>query len=245
MFRIIVRSIAVLALLAAIGCGDRAHTSSTFTAPTDTAAPASANRPPVIDSLSVTPEFGIAGVTAFSLAASASDPDGDPIEYAWSAAGTAFTGATGTVTFLQAGTETARLTVTDGSGLSVSDARPVTVATMAGEWRIISGPLAGATFGLSQSSGGTVTGGFSLPGIGSGATDPADPGRITADAQLTLHVALAPSTDFMMAGSMDRSGRLVSGTLQGAGLDGERFAMAKRVDVEPPCAPPRFQSCFR
>jgi hypothetical protein len=73
-----------------------------------------------------------------------------------------------------------------------------------------------------------VTGTFSLPGIGNGNTDPAQPGRITGAAVLTMRVKIGAFTDFNMSGTMDSTGRTVSGSLQGSGFTGQPFTMTKQ-----------------
>jgi hypothetical protein len=181
----------------------------------------------VINSLNFAPQFGVMGVTQFAFNAAASDPDGDPLNYSWDVAGNPFSGTNGTITFVAGGTGTARLTVTDGRGASAQDTRTFVVGTMSGGWVVTSGPLTGASFNLTQSTTGLVTGSFNLPGIGAGNTDPAQPGSINGGAQLTMRVKIGPFTDFNMTGTMDASGRQVSGSLQGSGFTGQPFTMTK------------------
>ena len=219
---------AVLALTLA-ACGSSGGSSTPPpTAPSTPPPPATpVNRAPVINSMNFAPVFGVMGLTTFEFNASASDPDGDAIGYAWDVAGNAFTGTNGTIVFSSGGNGTARVTVTDTRGAAAADTRTFVVGTMTGAWRVTSGPLAGATFTLTQSTTGLVTGTFALPGIGTGNTDPAQPGRITAAAALTMRVKIAPFTDFNMSGSMDSTGRVVSGSLQGSGFTGQPFTMTK------------------
>jgi len=167
------------------------------------------------------------GLTQFSFNASASDPDGDAVSYTWDVAGNPFSGTNGTVMFVNGFNGTARVTVVDGKGGTATDTRSFVVGTMSGSWLVTSGPLVGASFNLTQSSTGLVTGSFNLPGIGNGNTDPAQPGRITSAAGLTMRVKVAPFTDFNMNGTLDVTGRLVSGSLQGSGFSGQPFTMQK------------------
>lgn len=88
--------------------------------------------------LTFSPAFGIVGQTLFSFSASAADPDGDAISYAWDVAGNAFTGSSGTITFSSGGNGTARLTVTDSKGATASDTRTFAVGTMIGSWLVTS-----------------------------------------------------------------------------------------------------------
>lgn len=77
------------------------------------------NNPPTI-SASATPSSGVAPLTV-ELAASGSDPDGDPLTYTWAfSEGGSASGATVSHTYSAAGTYTATVTVTDGNGGSAS-----------------------------------------------------------------------------------------------------------------------------
>lgn len=87
--------------------------------------------------------------------------------------------------------------------------------------------LQGSTFQLTQ-SGSLVTGAFVLPSIGSGNTDPAEPGNINVAGSLKMRVKIGRFTDFEMRGAMDTTGRRVSGTLHGSGFTGQPFAMVKQ-----------------
>ena len=98
---------------------------------------------------------------------------------------------------------------------------------MTGVWTVTSGLLIGATYNLTQGATGLVSGSFVLPGIGNGNTDPAQPGRIDANGAVTMRIKVAPFTDFNMTGTMDTTGRRVTGNLQGSGFTGEPFTMVK------------------
>lgn len=214
-------------LAAACGGGSSSNNNSGGTPTTPTTPTTPQNRAPVINSMSITP-FGIGALSTFTYSASASDPDGDPVSYAWDLAGNPASGSSGTMLFTAAGgSGTARLTVTDGRGGTTTDTRSFIVGSMTGAWQITSGPLAGASFNLTQSSTGLVTGTFSLPGIGNGNTDPAQPGRIDVNGALTMRVKVGPFTDFNMNGTMTQTGRTVSGSLQGSGFTGQPFSMSK------------------
>jgi hypothetical protein len=222
------RQCAVLfALLALVCCGSSTNTGTNPT-PTPTPTP-TANRAPTLTAMNFTPAFGMAGMTLFSYNASATDPDGDSLTFTWNIAGNAATGTSGTIIFAasnRGGSTSAGLTVTDGKGGTASDTRSFILGSMTGPWLITAGPLAGATFNLTQTSAGVVTGSFSLPGLGNGNTDPAQPGRITEPGTLTMRVKIGAFTDFTMTGNMSTStGRAVSGTLQGSGFTGQPFTM--------------------
>ena len=215
-----------IVLFVSVACGGKSSPSAPST-PTTPTTPPPTNRAPVINSMNFAPTFGIAQLTQFSFNASASDADGDAITYTWDVAGNPFTGTSGTITFSGGGNGTARVTVTDSKGATATDTRTFVVGSMTGSWLVTSGPLVGSSFSLTQGSTGLVTGTFVLPGIGSGNTDPAQPGRITAGGQLTMRVKIGRFTDFNMIGTMSESGRTVSGNLQGSGFSGEPFTMSK------------------
>jgi hypothetical protein len=220
--------VCLVASAALAACGGGSSTPTTPTTPSTPATPATpTNRAPAINVLNFAPPFGVAGQTQFAFNVTASDPDGDALSYAWDVAGNPFTGTSGVITFLNGFNGTARVTVTDSKGATATDARTFVVGTMGGAWLVTSGPLVGASFNLSQGATGLVSGTFTLPGIGSGNTDPAQPGRITAAAQLTMRVKVGPFTDFNMIGTMDATGRVVAGSLQGSGFTGQPFTMVK------------------
>ena len=217
----------VFSVVSAVACGGGNDSpSSTPTTPTP---PAQQNRAPVITSTSVTPTFGIADLQAFNFSAIANDPDGDAITYTWNAAGTTGGGATPPPLIFRSpgGNGQATVTVADGKGGSASSTVNFIVGSMSGSWRVDTGPLVGATFQLTQ-NGAVVTGSFSLPGIGNGNTDPAQPGNINVAGAITMRVKIGAFTDFNMSGTMDATGRRVAGTLQGSGFSGQPFALQKQ-----------------
>ena len=214
----------VLVAFITSACGG--SSSGTPTQPNTPTPPAQTNRAPSITSMSMTP-FGIQSLSQFVFTGSATDLDGDSLTYSWDIGGNPFTGTSGNLLINVGGAFIATLTVTDGRGGSATDSRTFVVGSMAGTWVVTSGFLQGATFNLTHSSTGQVTGSFLLPGIGSGNTDPAQPGRIDANGNLTMRVKVAPFTDFNMTGVMTQTGRTVSGSLQGSGFSGDPFSMSK------------------
>src|SRR5213076_571033 len=60
--------------------------------------PTSTNRSPQITAISVSPAFGVAGLTLFTMNATAIDPDGDPVTYKWTFGGQAVNAASVTTT---------------------------------------------------------------------------------------------------------------------------------------------------
>jgi hypothetical protein len=215
-----------LALL--VGCGG----SSTAPTPTPTPVPA-ANRAPVINAMSFSPTFGIVNLTQFSYSSAASDPDGDPINSTWNIAGNGSTTPSGQIGFTSGGNGVATLTVSDGRGGTVSDTRTFVVGTMAGVW---GGTLSDSAFTmtLSQPTGGTVTGTWTLPGTPfSGTLDPAALNTITSGAAISLRCKVTAGggsggiTDFTLTGTMDPTGARLSGGITGSGFGGQPFALTK------------------
>jgi len=88
------------------------------------------NRPPVISSLTVSPQDVGPGGTA-TVTCSASDPDGDPLTYQWTAPGGTFTGSGASVTWTAppaTGTYVVTCTVDDGQGGTATQSVPVYVS---------------------------------------------------------------------------------------------------------------------
>jgi hypothetical protein len=214
-----------ISILATTSCGG----SSSGSSPTTPTPTTQQNRNPTITSTTVTPTFGIADLQTFNFSAIANDPDGDALTFSWDAAGNRGSGAAPPpITFASpGGNGQATVTVTDGKGGSASSTINFTVGSMSGAWRVDTGLLTGATFQLTQ-NGAIVTGSFSLPNIGNGNTDPAQPGQLNVAGGLAMRVKIGAFTDFNMAGSMDTTGRRVSGTLQGSGFSGQPFSMQKQ-----------------
>ena len=94
---------ALIVLTLAAACGGGSSSTPTPTSPTPPPPPAQTNRSPVIGSMSMGPAFGVSELTTFTYSASASDPDGDTVSYAWDLAGTPRSGASGQITFSGSG----------------------------------------------------------------------------------------------------------------------------------------------
>ena len=216
-------------------CGGGKSSSSTPSTPTTPTPSVQQNRAPVINSVNITPTFGISELTAFTYIAAASDPDGDAVTYSWDLAGNTRSGASGQITFVGDGTGEMRVTVADGKGGSATDVRTVTVGSMAGNWAFTVPGQGTLNLSLTQSttvvSGSFVVaaGGFGnvAPGV-SGRTDPAQPGRIGGDAAVEIRLKVGPFTDFTMRGTMDSTGRRVTGGVFGSGFSGQPFTMTKQ-----------------
>jgi PKD domain. len=233
MFRKFLGSFGVFALLALVGCGG--GSSSTPSTPTTPTTPTQTNRSPVINSLTITPSFGISQLTSFTYNASASDPDGDPITYSWDLAGNAASGPVGTITFGNGGTGVIRVTATDSKGATATDTRTIVVGSMTGNWSFFVPGQGTLLLGLSQTNT-FVTGSFVVApgGFGnvssgvSGRTDPAQPGSINGNGTVVIRLKVGQFTDFTMTGTMDSTGQRVTGSINGSGFSGQPFTMTKQ-----------------
>ena len=67
-----------------------------------------------------------------------------------------------------------------------------------------------------------------LPGIGNGNTDPAQPGQIKADGSMTMRIKIGAFTDFTITGTMDSTGRRISGSVAGSGFTGQPIVLTKQ-----------------
>lgn len=224
------RRIAFLMVLAIVlpGCGgsDDGGSSSPPTTPTPTA-PTQTNRAPSIISVTVSPAFGVSGLTVISMSASASDADNDPISYSWEFAGKTATGPTVASSMTGDGPVTVRLTVNDGKGATATDTRSVTIGTMTGRWGFIftttcnpNVPTILPVLTLTQFEGGVVTGDLASPAAWcnvpagqTGKLDPAAPAKIDAAGNFTgARLKIGSYADTMLSGTMDATGRVITGT---------------------------------
>ena len=220
------RGLIASALLALVSCGG-GGSSSTPTSPSTPTTPTQTNRAPVINSMSITPTFGIAQLTTFNFSASASDPDGDTVSYAWNIAGNPFTTASGPITFASGGDGLASLTITDSKGASANDSRSFIVGTMAGTWNGVLGGLP-ITMTLAQPAGGIITGTWVQP-IGSGVLDAATVNKIDAAGNVTMRLKVSQGrfNDFTITGTMDQTGARIVAVANGSGFNGSPVVLTK------------------
>lgn len=222
-------AVCILASAILVACGGGSGSSSsggssTPTTPTPTPTPA-ANHAPNITSMNFAPSFGIAQLTQFSFNAAASDPDGDAITYAWDVAGNAFSGTNGTITFNGGGNSTARVTVTDSKGATATDTRTFVVGSPTGTWSGTFGTWV-FTSHLTQSVN-LITGDYSDQ-LGPGRLDPAVANTIDANGNVKLRYKQAVFSDFTFTGTMDSTGRRITGVVNGSGYVNTPFTMTKQ-----------------
>jgi hypothetical protein len=220
------------ALLTIAACGG---SGSTPTTPTTPATPTQPNRNPTINSISVTPTFGIAALTSYTFASSASDADNDSLTYSWDLAGNTRTGASQTIVFTNGGDFSATLTVSDGKGGSASQTVTFTSATTTGTWTgnipFNIGPRE-MTLTMTQStSSGATTANWSIPSVNlGGILDPAGQQGIDANGKVTLRFKITQGIgflDFTFTGQMQSSGRSIVGSLSGSGFGGQPVTFTK------------------
>ncbi len=127
------------------------------------------NEPPPAPTISINPATGLQGVTSFSISATATDPDGDPLTFTWNF-GDSTTGSGPNVTkvYNSSGTFTVTATVSDGEESATATAT-ATVRSLTGTWEgnLDSRPSTFFTMRLTQ-TGTNVTGTYSDPVNGAG-----------------------------------------------------------------------------
>lgn len=218
---------ALLLVVAAAGgaCGGGASTGGAGGTSGNPVTP-TANRNPTITAVSVTPSFGVSGLTNFSMSATATDADGDSLSYQWSFAGASASGPAASANLVGDGPVAVRLTVTDGRGGSAVDSRNGTVGNMSGRWSFIftgvcnpSVPTVLPVLTLSQ-AGSVVTGDLAspaswcnVPAGQTGRLDPAAPARISETGAFSgARLKVGSYLDTFLDGQMDSSGRVITGT---------------------------------
>ena len=224
--------ISALCALALAGCGGGNSTPSPSPTPNP---PAGTNHDPVITSASVSPGFGISQITSFATQAVATDSDGDAITYEWDFGdGTKVSGAPVGHVYQGDGPMTVTLTVKDAKGATASDTKSIVVGGMTGTWLVDIPSFVKLQLDLQQ-QGTAVTGTFvqlqdgpTTPKGTSGKTDPAEPGKIDANGNVEIRLKVGPFLDFYIRGTMDTTGRKITGGLFGSGFGGNEFTATKQ-----------------
>jgi hypothetical protein len=222
-----VRNVRIVPVIACLTLAAACGGSSSNPTPTqpNTPTPPAQNRAPVINAMNFAPGFGIAQLTQFSFNASASDPDGDGITYAWDVAGNPFSGTNGNITFSGGGNGTARVTVTDAKGATATDTRSFVVGSMTGTWR---GTWSTWVFTSNLTQNATAIVGDYSDQLGPGRLDPAVANTIDANGNIRLRYKQAIFSDFTFTGTMDSTGRRITGVVNGSGYTNTPFTMTKQ-----------------
>jgi len=217
------RTLGASAVWALVMGGCSGGGSSTPTSPSTPTPTPQANRNPQITATSTT-AFGSQQLSTFSFSGSASDADGDSLTFAWDIAGNPVSGTSGSMSFTGVGNGTARLTVTDGKGGTATDTRTFIVGSATGRWagtwdrwQMVSNLL--------QSSS-LITGDYSDQ-LGPGRLDPAVANTIDANGNVRLRYKSSVFSDFIFTGTLDSTGRKITGVVNGSGYNNFPFTITK------------------
>ena len=214
-----------------VACGGSNTTPAQPTSPSQPQPQPQPNRAPTV-SATASPAFGIHGLTTFTITAIAADPDADALTYDWTLGDGSFSSnASFTRVFTLGGTFAPTVIVSDGRGGSASaSTSTITVGSMTGAWRGVSGPAALGTysFTLAQDNSGRVTGSYFDSTFGPGQLDPASTtNRVDAQGAIEMRVKQGPFTDWTFRGQMDQTGRRITGGVFGSGFSGQPFTLTK------------------
>ena len=175
--------------------------------------------------MAITPTFGIQQLTQFTYQGAASDPDGDSVTYQWDVAGNPASGTSGTISFLNGGNFSVRLTVSDGRGGSATDTRTFVVGSMTGRW---SGTWSSWVFTSNLTQTANIIRGDYADQLGAGGLDAAVANTIDANGAVRIRYKQGPFNDFIFTGQMDQTGRRVTGVVNGSGYTNTPFTMNKQ-----------------
>lgn len=212
-----------LTMAVTVACGGGGGGGTTPTQPNPPAP--QQNRNPSITSMAITPTFGIQQLTQFTYQGAASDPDGDSVTYQWDVAGNPASGTSGTISFLNGGNFSVRLTVSDGRGGSATDTRTIVVGSMTGRW---SGTWSSWVFTSNLTQTANIIRGDYADQLGAGGLDAAVANTIDANGAVRIRYKQGPFNDFIFTGQMDQTGRRVTGVVNGSGYTNTPFTMNKQ-----------------
>jgi hypothetical protein len=224
-------------LLATVSCNGQA-------APTGPTTPV--NHAPVLTSLSVSPSFGVSGLTVITMTATATDADNDPLTFTWTFNGTMATGTTTSAKLTGDGAVAVQVSVTDGKGGVATDSRNVTIGTMTGTWSVTVGGSsqcglapgeAPAVMKLTQ-NGTAITGTLFFPekwcnvtrqtaGILKDVNTIDDQGNVAFPRISVTSGTIGAYLDSNITGKMDTTGRTVTGQIFQSGFSGDPVTMTK------------------
>lgn len=197
---------------------------------------------PTITSFSVSPTFGVAGLTVINMTAAATDPANNALTYTWSYNNTTATGATNSATLTGDGPVTVQLTVSNGKGGTATQSQNVTIGTLTGTWNLNVDSCGGAfnpvTLTLTQ-TGNQVTGNIYYPTQWCNVTPRSGgmlkpPATIDALGNMQLLRVTASSSivgqflEIQLTGQMDSTGRKIVGLIDQSGFDDEGMTMTKQ-----------------
>jgi hypothetical protein len=235
----------VLVCVGGLGCKDSSTPSSPSTTATTATATAPVNGAPVINSVNVTPDWGIAALQQHAFISDTSDPDDDTLTYRWEdSTGALLSVAANFVhTFNNlAGTETKEITLTvqDADGLSTSSSVTVTSISLTGTWAGHVGmPGAGSNplmFFLTQVAGGLVTGTWDDSNHDGTLGPPGEPGTVSKEGEVRIRGKWNDSSpdfyferDDSTTGSMINStGTTLTGEINGSGVSDYTMIFTKQ-----------------
>jgi hypothetical protein len=133
------------------------------------------------------------------------------------------------MSFDNGGSWIATVTVSDGKGGTATDSRGFVCGSMTGTWVGIAGPAALGSYRFTlQQTLGIVSGTYFDSVFGAGKIDPAEPGRIDANGNVTMRVKQSTFIDWYFTGIMDNSGQRITGTVRESGFTGQPFAIVKQ-----------------
>lgn len=185
------------------------------------------NDPPSAGSISASPSEGIAAATEVSFSAQgASDPDGDSLTFSWDFGdGGTGSGQSASHVYPQAGSFSARVTVSDGKE-SATTTTSVAIRNLTGTWRGSIAGLPGSTVGQFTQNGSNLSGTMTFPGIDlpPGTVS----GRITSPFSVTFTVSVPGFQPFTFTGTVDQGATRLTGQANGSGFSADAWTLTRQ-----------------